>query len=100
MDVDVPQPGQQVGAAEVDDVAAPRIRRAAAVEHFHDAAAVDDDTGAGNRSRGDAVDHGGIGQDASHHHGRSRASEAEGPYHPHSLGGSLHALLPDWYDSD
>ena len=73
MDVDVPQPGQEIGAAEIDDLGVPRVGRSAAREHLHDAAAVDDDAGAGNGAGRDAVDHRRIGQHASHRGDPARA---------------------------
>ena len=43
MDVDVPQPGQQVGAAQIDDCRAVRRRLPSAGQDFRDAPVLDDD---------------------------------------------------------
>ena len=66
MDVDVPEPGQEVGPSEIGDLGSPRIRSAARVENLRDASILDGDARAGNRPRVDAVDEGCIGQHALH----------------------------------
>jgi hypothetical protein len=66
VDVDVPQPREQIGPGQIDDLGLAGVGRPARVEHFHDAALLDGDAGPRHRPRVDAVEHRGIGQDALH----------------------------------
>ena len=66
MDVHVPESRQQERAVEIDDVGASRVGRAAAVEHLHDAAALDRHAGAGHGPWIDAVDQRRVGQNPAH----------------------------------
>ena len=66
--VRVPESGEQVRAAQVDDLGAPRGRRAAAVQHLDDALVLDGDAGSRRHAGRDRVDEPRVGQDERRRH--------------------------------